>query len=407
MNATAQKFLTSMIMIGLIALLILAGVAGYLSINQKIDTFQAQVVAGPAGQQGEPGPEGPQGLQGPEGPAGMNGLNADPAQAAALAVTLIAEMQPTATPAPTSTAMPTATATMNVTDTVKATVDAMTTGTPTAEPMAAAIAPAGVAPAPAIAGAAAVNPAAAKLGAVDLPVGFTPDLKLVDISKQVNLRPVAADLSLYKCFPQDYAQGDSFNRGCQKLQNDGKLPWKKPLAGFNYDYNAIDVICGDTTGTCNIPVDTFKWVSITGESVSLPGIGTMHDPDGGIVVVTIMNAWEVPGKIEGAIIHSGWLGTGEIWDMSDLTTNWDDSTKTYVNNKFGDASVETSATLRDHILYKSGFDPEFRGKCSLATNCRSALWVNVFRWYDGNYYLLGFGEWHRADFATATPTSTP
>ena len=47
--------------------------------------------------------------------------------------------------------------------------------------------------------------------------GFTPDQALIDITDSVVVR-MPGDLTLYRCFPQDYSEGDSSNRGCQEIQ---------------------------------------------------------------------------------------------------------------------------------------------------------------------------------------------
>lgn len=227
------------------------------------------------------------------------------------------------------------------------------------------------------------------------PAGFTPDDELMDIRDEVEMRDVppstAADLEQNRCFPQSYAQGDDFNRGCAEEEAEG-FPWEEPRAGFNYDFNAA---CVDVSRHCNIPVDTWKWVVITGEEVYLPGIGSLRDPNGGAVLVVIMNAWEIPGELENAYVLHGWWGTGEVWDMSDLTTDWDEDSEEYVNNVYGDYSLETLATLRNHFLYRLSYERQFRGQCSEGDNCDTVTWATVFRWYDGGYRLTAQGQWQR------------
>ena len=82
--------------------------------------------------------------------------------------------------------------------------------------------------------------------------------------------------------------------------------------------------------------------------------------------------------------------------MSDLTTEWDDESETYVNNQYGDYSLETVATIRDHFLYMLTEDNGvFRGQCSNGDNCETVTWIAVIRWYDGSYHLVESGQYVR------------
>ncbi len=222
--------------------------------------------------------------------------------------------------------------------------------------------------------------------------GFTPDDELVDVTELVEVRNPSGD-EVYRCFPQDYSEGDDFNRGCAELQEAG-FPWGDPRAGYNYDYNAA---CRDVSRHCNVPVDTWKWLVVTGEEIYLPGIGSIRDADGGAAMAGIINPWEIPGEFESAYILHGWWGTGEVWDMSDLTTTWDEATETYVDNHYGTYSLETLATLRDHYLYMltDPTNPQFRGQCSQGTQCETVTYVLAIRWFDGTYHMVQTGQYVR------------
>lgn len=223
------------------------------------------------------------------------------------------------------------------------------------------------------------------------PEGYTMAEEAVDITDLVDLRGPADDITNYACFPQDYSEGDDNNRGCQSLQENGQLPWDEPLAGFNYSYNAA---CRDVSRHCNIPIDTWKWVVVTGEEIFLPGVGSLRDANGGAVLAMIMNAWEIPGEWENAYVLHGYWATGETWDMSDLVTTWDEENETYTDNLYGH-SVETGATLRDHFLNALSYNQQFRGQCSKGTNCETVTWVTGFRWFDGSFHITGYGQWER------------
>jgi len=222
--------------------------------------------------------------------------------------------------------------------------------------------------------------------------GFVRDPKLVDITSKVDLRAPASDLTLYQCFPSDHTDPKD---PCTALK--AKFPWGKPRAGYNFGYNDA---CRDQSRSCNVQIGTWKWVVFTGEALDLPGIGSLRDPDGGAVQVLIVNTWEMPGEIVGGTILHGFWATGDVWNMSDMTTKWNETTKSYENDKYGSYTTETAATLRDHYLARQthvtdGIDPNmsFRGQCSLADNCKTITWVTVLRWYDGSFRLIGSGQW--------------
>jgi hypothetical protein len=223
------------------------------------------------------------------------------------------------------------------------------------------------------------------------PAGFTPDEGLIDLRDVVDVRK-PGNLEDYKCFPQDYSQGDDHNRGCKEEQEAGFL-WGKPRAGFNFSYNDA---CRDNTRYCNIQIPTWKWVQGTGEELYLPGIGSIRDPDGGAAAATILNIWEVPGEFLNAYILHGYWAIGELWDLSDMTTKWNESTKTYENDVYGSFTLETGSTLRDHFLFQlSQSNGVFRGQCGKALNCDTVTWVIALRWFDGSFRLVDQGQWVR------------
>lgn len=219
--------------------------------------------------------------------------------------------------------------------------------------------------------------ASGQVGHIAVLSGFTPDPELIDISDQVSLPEVPADITLYRTFP------------------DVDGAWGKPRVGYNFGYNDA---CRDVSRQCNLQIPTWSWVVVTGEEISLPGIGSLRNPDGGAVLAVLINVWEVPGEFEEAYILHGWWGTGEVWDMSDMTTKWDANTETYVNDIYGTYTLETLAVLRNHYLYQLGStepNPEFRGQCGSGTQCASVTWACVLRWYDGSFRLVANDQWVR------------
>lgn len=225
--------------------------------------------------------------------------------------------------------------------------------------------------------------------AYQYPVGFTPDDGLIDISQEVTVRQPASDLNVYRCFPQDYSVSDSFNRGCQAEQQKG-FPWGPPRAGFNFGYNDA---CRDNTRECNIQITTWSWGVSTGEELYMPGIGSIRDPDGGAAMALWINVWEEPGEFIMAYILHGFWAMGQVWDMEDMTTSWDPATETYEGDSYGEFTLETAATLRDHWAYQLMEDNGvFRGQCAKAMNCNTVTYVVALRWYDGSFRLIDQGQ---------------
>jgi len=206
----------------------------------------------------------------------------------------------------------------------------------------------------------------------EIPVGFTPDENLIDVSKEVVLPEIPKDIKPYRIFP------------------DVKGIWGKPLAGYNFGYNDA---FRDSNRIGNIQIPTWSWVVCTGEEIFLPGIGSLKDKDGGAVLAVTINVWETPGEfLLGYILHGFW-GTGEVWDMSDMTDNAD-----YTNPQYGESTLKTLAVLRNHYINQLGSDepnPEFRGQTGKGTQAETITWVVVLRWYDGSFRLVNSGQWIR------------
>ncbi len=202
--------------------------------------------------------------------------------------------------------------------------------------------------------------------------GFSPDPDLIDISDEVNFPEIPQDLTSYRIFP------------------DVESVWGKPRAGYNFGYNDA---FRDVSRRANVQIPTWKWLVFTGEETWLPGIGSVKDPDGGAILVALINVWEIPGEFLNAYLLHGFWGVGEVWDMSDMADNED-----YTDPEYGEYTLETLAILRNHYLNQLGSDepnPEFRGQCGCAEQCETITWVAVLRWYDGSFRLVDSGQWIR------------
>jgi hypothetical protein len=207
-----------------------------------------------------------------------------------------------------------------------------------------------------------------KLIPPEIPVGFTPDEGVIDISKEVNLSEIPDDITPYRIFP------------------DVKGVWGEALAGYNFGYNDA-FVDSDRFGNTQIP--TWSWVAYTGEEMNLPGFGSLKDKDGGAVLAVIINVWETPGEFLKAYILHGFWGTGEVWDMSDMTDN---------PPVYGENTLKTLAVIRNHYINQLGSDepnPEFRGQTGKGDQAPTITWAVALRWYDGTFRLVDSGQWVR------------
>lgn len=207
--------------------------------------------------------------------------------------------------------------------------------------------------------------------AENIPVGFTPDESLVNISNEVEFPEIPEDITPYRKF-------------C-----DIEGIWGEPRAGYNFGYNDAAV---DVNRRANVQIPTWKWLAFTGEELWLPGIGSLKDPNGGETLVVLINVWEEPGEFLNAYILHGFWGLGEVWDMSDMTFDEDG------NPVYGQYTLGTLATIRNHYINQLGStepNPEFRGHTGKATQAETITWACVIRWYDGSFKLVDSGQWVR------------
>ncbi len=201
--------------------------------------------------------------------------------------------------------------------------------------------------------------------------GFNPDPNLIDISKEVNLPKIPEDSILF----EDY-----------RVFPDVEGVWGKARAGFN-DWFNDEFSSSDRRRNVQIP--TFKWLAFTGEEGWWPGIGSLKDPDGGEILLVVINCWEEPGEFLMAYLLHGFWAFGEVWDMSDMLESPD---------RYGDYTLETMATIRNHFLNQTSStepNPEFRGHTGKVTQAKTVTWVCVLRWYDGSFRLVNSGQWIR------------
>ncbi len=314
--------------------------------------------AGPAGTQGPIGPQGPQGIEGPAGPQGPAGANADP---------MVLLQNPEFLAA------------------VKAALDAPVITNPYMAAYQSTLEY--------------VVPDNMRVPA-DLLPGFTPVVSLVKTSFVmpngyiVNVPPAPEDVSDYYCFPQDYSEGDGFNRGCKADQLSGNLPWTKPIAGYNDGNNWSS---DSPNGWSADDIQAQNWRVITGYEVCHPAVGCIKDPNGGAVLLLLVNfhdsdeVWNVRNQ-SAVFIDSGFVGYGVMWDLSG-----------------GSYDVgEGIADLRNHYLFNlsapvSPDDNHLRGQCGDSGLCETVTYVVVARVWDrpeigikfSHYELLDAGQWTR------------
>jgi len=239
----------------------------------------------------------------------------------------------------------------------------------------------------------------------DLLDGFTPvsSLVLTDLilpkdaqpipSYQVVVPAAPSDVIPFSCFPQDYKEGDSFNRGCKELQLQGALPWEKPVAGYNDGENWS---CDSTDGWCADDIQALDWRVITGYEVCHPAVGCLKDPDGGAVMILFINfhdsdeIWNV--RTDSAIyVDAGFIGYGRFWDLSGGTYN----------------VGKGIAALRNHYFYNLSYDVgrdnRYSGQCGTSGLCQTITYVTVARVWDrpelginySHFELIDFGQWRR------------
>lgn len=205
--------------------------------------------------------------------------------------------------------------------------------------------------------------------------GFDPDSSLIDISKEVNFPKIPKDSVVFK----DY-------RGFCDVTG----IWGKPRAGYNDGFNDE---FSSSDRRRNVQIPTWKWLIFTGEEGWFPGVGSIKDPDGGAILLAVINVWETPGEFTNAYLLHGFWGFGEVWDMSDMIDNAD-----YSQPKYGEYTLGTLATIRNHYINQLGStdpNPEFRGQTGERTQARTITWVCILRWYDGTFRLVSNGQWIR------------
>lgn len=232
--------------------------------------------------------------------------------------------------------------------------------------------------------------------------GFTPVASLVKTDfvmpndYTVNVPSAPEDVSAWYCFPQDYSEGDGFNRGCKADQIAGKLPWTKPIAGYNDGNNWSS---DSPNGWSADDIQAQNWRVITGYEVCHPAVGCLKDPDDGAVMVLFINfhdsdeVWNVRNR-SAIFVDSGFIGYGVMWDLSG-----------------GSYDVgEGIAHIRNHYLYNlsapvSPDDNHLRGQCGDSGLCKTVTYVVVARVWDrpeigieySHYELLDYGQWTRPE----------
>jgi hypothetical protein len=203
-----------------------------------------------------------------------------------------------------------------------------------------------------------------------------------------------SDVTPWYCFPQDYSVSDQFNPGCAKLQEEGKLPWTTPIAGYNDGENWS---CDSPDGWCADDIQAQNWRVIDGYEVCHPAVGCVKDPDGGAAMILIINfhdSDEVWGPRNNSAIYvdNGFIGYGVMWDLSGVTYD----------------IGKGIADIRNHYLYNLGYDVSssdnhLRGQCGDSDLCKTVTYVVVARVWDrpelginfSHFELLDFGQWIR------------
>ncbi len=234
----------------------------------------------------------------------------------------------------------------------------------------------------------------------DLLSGFEPVASLVKTDfvfpngYKVQVPAAPVDVTPWYCFPQDYSKGDQFNPGCKALQDQGKLPWTTPIAGYNDGNNWSS---DSPNGWSADDIQAFNWRVITGYQVCHPAVGCIKDPDGGAVELLIVNfldsdeVWNVRNQ-SAIFVDSGFVGYGVMWDLSGSTYD--------VGKGIAD--------LRNHYLYNlsqpvSPSDNHLRGQCGDSGLCKTVTYVVVARVWDrsdiginfSHFELLDYGQWVR------------
>jgi len=233
----------------------------------------------------------------------------------------------------------------------------------------------------------------------DILKGFVPVKSLVMTNLvlpdgyRVEVTNPPVNVDAYACFPQDYSVSDAFNRGCQKLQNEGNLPWVTPIAGYNDGENWS---CDSPDGWCADDIQSFNWRVITGYEICHPAVGCIKDPDGGAAMILFVNfhdSDEVWGPRNDSAIYvdSGFIGYGMMWDLSGGTYN------------IGDGIAD----LRNHYFYNLsspvGGDNRYSGQCGTSGLCETITYVVVARVWDrpelginfSHFELIDYGQWSR------------
>lgn len=233
----------------------------------------------------------------------------------------------------------------------------------------------------------------------DLLAGFSPVESLVYTNLvlpsgyKVSVPAAPEDVSEYSCFPQDYSEGDIFNRGCKELQEDGKLPWSQPLAGYNDGENWS---CDSPNGWCADDIQALDWRILTAYEICHPAVGCLKDPNGGAVMILFLNfhdSDEVWGPRNDSAIYvdSGFIGYGRFFDFSGET----------YDVGFG------AAAIRNQSLYNLstpvGGDNSYSGQCGDSKLCETVTYVTVARVWDrpeigigySHFELIDFGQWIR------------
>jgi hypothetical protein len=234
----------------------------------------------------------------------------------------------------------------------------------------------------------------------DLLTGFEPVQSLVKTDfvlpsgYQVQVPAAPSDITPWSCFPQDYSLGDEYNPGCKVLQLEGRLPWLKPIAGYNDGENWS---CDSPDGWCADDIQAENWRVIDGYEVCHPAVGCVKDPDGGAAMILIINfhdSDEVWGPRNNSAIYvdNGFIGYGPMWDLSG-----------------GSYDLGSGiADIRNHVLYNLGYpvstsDNHLRGQCGDSDLCETVTYVVVARVWDrpelgidySHFELLSYGQWIR------------
>jgi hypothetical protein len=238
----------------------------------------------------------------------------------------------------------------------------------------------------------------------DLLDGFTPveslvmtDLVFPDTAEnpnyEVSVPSAPADVSDYECFPQAYDVSDDFNRGCSDLESQGKLPWDRPMAGYNDGNNWS---CESPDGWCADTISPFNWRVLTGFRVCHPAVGCIQDPDGGAAMIVLVNfhdsveTWNVRND-SAVFVDDGFIGYGMMWDLGGTTYD----------------VGEGIAAIRNHYLFNLsvpvGGDNRYAGQCGSSDLCETVTYVVVARVWDrpeigiefSHFEVLDYGQWER------------